>query len=331
MALKVYKNSKKKLLKLLCLICYFISKMVKSKEENYDHLFRSDFDEDGIRLRFLRLKERERFEYLGLEMTKCKRFYIARIYTVDQAIERGIKFRREYWEDLEGVERKYWNKTAYSQKDDWVVTSKPTPDGEYWVMQVLWRNGHHAFPYIRTATGTYPIFYRHLKPFDGADLKYQFRISKNPLYSGDKRLTPRLQLLVTFMANLIMRLGYFNKYVVALAYRSTYGYSATNRIIFSIMGSHKIMSRLAEELAKKLKSKEMDADFVLDQFKDMATKDYEHDPQRRERILRLIAAWNDFPAYESQILDPAMAAKGKLPYEDAETLNDLKMLESGDD
>lgn len=310
-------------MKLLFFSMYFINSM----KESYEHLARSKFTEDGIRQRFLRLKERERYEYLGLPMTKSKRYFIADIYTVEQALERGIKFRREWLEPLPNVERKYWSKFVFSQKDDWVVTEYPTPDGEYWVMQVLWRNINQRIPYVRTATGSYSPREKYSKPFDGADLKYHFRLSINPFYSGNQKLTQRQELLVVFMANLIMRLGIFNKNVVALAYRSAYGRSATFHIIAAIMRSNKIMSRVAKELAEKLKAKEMDADFVLKQFKDMAVNEYDADPQRRERILRLIAAWNDIPAYESQILSPGQGI-GQLG--DPETINDLKMLEAGE-
>ena len=88
------------------------------------------------------------------------------------------------------------------------------------------------------------------------------------------------------------------------------------------------MSKVAEALAEKLKDKKMDIEFVLDNLREMATKDYEDDPQRRERVVRLVGAMNELPMYEVQHINPAgQLANGKISAVDAETIDDLKMLE----
>ncbi len=84
------------------------------------------------------------------------------------------------------------------------------------------------------------------------------------------------------------------------------------------------MSKVAKELALKLKNKEMDMDFVLEQFKEMATNDYKDDPKRRERVNRLLGAMNEMPTYEIQHLNPENNAK---QVESPETIEALKALE----
>lgn len=303
-------------------------KTTRKRDESIPY-FKSFFTDDGIRYRYLRKKEADRFEYIGLKKNKDG-YSIAYIYTVEQALDLGIKFRSDWEKPKPDTEKVYFSSNSYCQKDDWVITEEPGVDGEYWVMQVLWRNDNVDFPHIRTATGTYVPSRKKYKPFDGNDLLTQYRAGtkreyeeSNWLYGG---LTPKEKLLVTFVVNLIMQHGYFSYQIMKMAYNQAYTGFATIHKISNLMQSNKIMTKVAEKLSEKLQSNHMEHDWVLAQLKSMGENDFEADPKRRERVVRLVGAMNEMPMYEEQHVRAVGSPKSNA---DIEAENDLKMLESG--
>lgn len=305
--------------------------------QNNDLHFKSKFTEDGIRYRLLRQKESDRYDYLKLQRDKSATwFYRAYIYTVEQAMELEINFRENWKEEKPDTHKEYFGKHVFCQLDDWVRTEHQTDDGEYWVMQVLWRNENPSFPHIRTPSGTYTTFIgkergHRNKVFDGADLATQYRMGTKKPYEKSNFMhggfTEREKLLVFFIVSLIMEFGYYNKDIVKLAYHKSYGFHPTWIKVSHIMQSEKIMGKVAGELSKKLKDKKMDEDWVLEQLKSMGEKDYQHDPTRRERVVRLVGAMNEMPVYENQLVGPDSNSPAKAM--DAETQSDLKMLGGG--
>jgi hypothetical protein len=298
--------------------------------QNGELHFKSKFTDDGLRYRLLRQKEAKRFEYLGLERDPSATwFFRAYVYTPEQAMEKGIEFRGNWQEAKNETEKEFFGKHVFCQKDDWLITEHPTPDGEFWVMQCLWRNENPNFPHIRTPTGTYS-WLRKVKDFDGMDLEIQYRMGKRKPYeeSGFEHgnLSAKQKLLVTFIIEIILQVGYYNKNVVKFAYQKAHGWSPTWIMVSRIMQSHKIMSKVAEGIAEKLKDKHMDLDFVLDQLKEMATSDYKEDPKRRERVVRLLGAMSGADMYEVQYVN-VNDSPIRVDAIDAETASDLKMLE----
>lgn len=295
--------------------------------ENNDLYFKSFFTDDGIRYRSLRQKEADRYEYLGLK--RSGKWFHAFIYTLDQALELGIEFRENWKEENPNIEKKYFGDYVFCQREDWLITDADD-NGELWVMQTLWRNENRQFPHIRTATGTYSWLRNGYKAFDGIDLQTQYRMGTSKPYAltgfNNGILSPREKLLVTFIVSLIMEFGYYSRDIVRLAYRKAYTHSVppTWQKIVDIMRSEKIMTEVAKKLAKKLESNEMQEDWVLTQLKSMGESDYEHDPKRRERVVRLVGAMNSMPTYEVQHIGSPNNPK---QIEDAEVLDDLKALD----
>ena len=265
------------------------------KKSDEAGLFKSQFNDEGIRIRALRKKENERWEILDLPKFP-NGVHFAYIYTLEQAIDLGIKFRRD-WKKPHPDKEKIWvGPNVYIQKDDWVITEEPGPMDEYWVMQVLWRNVG-PMPYIRTATGSY--FLNGGKVFDGADMPGQYSISGEEAYQSKHRsFTQRERLLIMFISKLILEKGYYSKEVVELAYKSAYKNSPSWQKVILIMRSDKIMSQVAKILKEKLKEMELDEDWVLKQLKEMGENDHPKDARRRLEVVKLVGRMNDLPMYE---------------------------------
>ena len=300
-----------------------------SRESNPEGLKKSYFTSEGIRYRVLRRKENDRWEALGLDKDK-NNYYRAYIYTVEQALERGIEFRKDWRNPPKNKKELIFGPNVIAHKDDWVVTEFPGPLDEYWVMQVLWRNTYHQFSYIRTATGAYPVNYDPQKrPFDGADIRGQYSIGGNEAYQvRNAIMTKREQLLVQFIVELITEHGYFSKDIVYLAYRSAYKNTPTWQKVILIMRSEKIMGAVAKQLKELLKNKGIDTDWVLDQLKDMGENDYDKAPDRRLEVVKLVGLMNDLPLADNRNNQlPPPADNDVLMVEDAEVENDLKKIE----
>lgn len=293
-----------------------------------DGLRKSFYDKDGIRYRWLRKRDNERWQYLGLPIFNGVHF--AYIYTVEQALERNIQFRKD-WQKPSGVERNYYSQYVYSQKNDWVVTEVVGPLDEFWVMQVLWRNEFPGFEYIRTPTGSYVI--GRSKPFDGVDIQGQFTAGGNVPYHGNRAGvgSQRQHLLTTFIACLIKEKGFFNKNIVSIAYKSAYGDSCTWRHVAWLMESEKIMTEIAKKLKELLNDHEVDEGFVVKQLKEMAEQDYDKEPTRRERTVRLLGLMQGIPTLEDKKQLEAAKASGKTPMLPPGEYVDAEEVEAQDD
>ena len=253
------------------------------------YLFKSR-EIDGIRHRALRMKEKDRWEFHGLQMLKNGKFYFDYIYTLEQAITKNIYFREDWRNPKPDAEKVYFGENVYCQENDWVLTEYPDSNGELWVMRVLWRNDHKSFPHIKTAVGTFCIIDRHNKnkPFTGDDIKSQYSMNGKTEYSGSF-VNQRQELLIIKIAKLILETGYFSKEIIRVAYRTVYSVYPNWQKVIKIMKSDKIMSGVAKELRDKLADKNINLDWVAEQLKEMGEKDYDKAPDRRLEVVKLIA------------------------------------------
>jgi hypothetical protein len=283
---------------------------------------------NGYRVRFLRKKEDDRWDFHGLERSEDTQAAYDYIYTEEEAMFLGIKFRNS-WQTLKPDTEKYYfsdTSDSYGQQDDWVKTEYEHA-GHYWVMRVLWRNDNPSFPHIKTATGTYPI--GGLKKFDGSDQDTQYRASTDRAYSNENHsLSPREKLLVTFIVQLIIKHGYYSKDIVKLAYNSAYKNSPSWQKVVLLMQSAKIMGKVVEELKNHLKSEKLETDWVLRQLKDMGENDHDKDPNRRLDVVKLVGAMNQLPMYPENQHKMVYNNNRPLPIEaeEIEAEDDLKQL-----
>jgi len=262
-------------------------------------LRKSQFNVNDVRIRFLRRKENLRWELLGIREVN-NGWHCTEIYTLDQAQELGIDFRTNWRELPKDKETKYFAPNICYFDNDWVVTEMSGPLGEFWVMRTLWYNITRTFPYLRTPTGSYAIRGKQ-KVFDGSDLRGQHSAGGYQDYQQpNSRITPRENLLITFITNLIIENGYYSKNVVNLAYKSTYSCRPTWQKVALIMRSEKIMGNVAKQLSEHLKDKNLDVNWVFEQLKEMGENDYAKSPERRLDVVKLVGSMNGLPTYREE-------------------------------
>jgi len=287
-----------------------------------EYLFKSQFQDD-IRIRHLREVEKERWEFHGLKQRPAKSgkmWHYAEIYTLEQAIDNGIRFREDWRNCDDSLEKKYFGSYAFGQKDDWILTEFPDREGEEWVMQVLWRNESPTYPHIKTATGSYG-YDNKTRKFDGEDIEAQYSGSGAIPYSKGS-LNERHKLLATFITALITKHGYFDKNIVRIAYESVYKFYPTWHKVYYIMKSEKIMSEVAEQLKKVLADKNMDIDWVADQLKDMGENDWDKAPDRRLEVAKIVGRMNQIPIDSVTQVGPSAIGQSNQ-IDDVEVLEDL--------
>jgi hypothetical protein len=283
-----------------------------------------------FRIRFLRKKEDDRWDWHGLERSKDTKAAYDYIYTLEQAIALGISFRKDWRNEKKDAEKYYFSDVSdsYGQQNDWVVTEKEF-DGTLWVMRVLWRNEYPGFPHIKTATGTYP--YKGKKVFDGSDQETQYRASTDKAYSNPEiKLSEREQMLVYFIVKLIGEYGYYSKDIVKLAYNSAYKNNPSWQKVVLIMKSAKIMGEVAKELKKHLADAKIDPKWVFEQLKSMGETDHDKDPNRRLEVVKLVGAMMDIPTYMDKEVEHRFSNNGQSPLqlqaEDLQAAEDIKVL-----
>lgn len=240
---------------------------------------------DGLRVRVLRTKESDRWLYHNLPQLHSGLFFDT-IYTVDQALELGIDFRSDFHNPHPEIEKEHIESHLFMQRDDFVVTESPGPLDEYWVMRVLWRNYHPKFPYIRTATGSYGLNAKNI--FDGADSEAQYSVSKRKPYHGPLR-SERMEVMIAFVVKLIMEKGFYSKEIIKIAYQSVYSVNPSWQKVVMIMNSETVMTKIAEQLKEALQENGADINFIIRNMMEMASTDYDKDPERRLDVLKLLA------------------------------------------
>ena len=264
---------------------------------------KSKYDENGIRFRHLTVKRgfEKRWRTAGVEETKPK-YFRAYIYRIEEAEELGIEFRTDWRElnnNIEILDDPCGNPNVVIQPNDWVLTDTAEPDGEFWVMQVLFRNTSKNFPYIRTAVGSFGI--RSSSPLTAHDFEDGTVVSRKVYGSGE--LNGNQIMLARKIADGILDTGLFSPEIVRVAYAQVYNTSKfSNSRVMDIMSSEKIMKEVAKNIAEAAQRNGADLDFVFEQLKDMGSKDYDRLPERRLQVVQMIASANDpnFAAIEAK-------------------------------
>jgi hypothetical protein len=241
-------------------------------------------NKDDVKLRY-------RYLNLPLYIKNNKDYYVAFIYTPEEALELNINFRDDWWIDKPNTEREYFSNTIYCQKDDWCITQEDS-FGNQWVVQILWRNNTGNLCYSKTATGLFPNNERTIFVAEDKGSNGNFGTAR---YAGGKKLTAQQKLMASIIANLIVKTGYFDIDIIKIAWKTVYKHNIKRVTINDVLRSDKIMNEIAKELKKALGNNNLDINWVVSQLKEMGESDWEKAPDRRLEVVKIIARMNEVP------------------------------------
>lgn len=289
--------------------------MIIKKDKSLKGLSKS-YWKDNIRIRMLTRRMEDRWMKIGLK--NYKGWFYTEIFTLEQAIERDINFRKNWRSPKKNTEKVWFSENIYTQKDDWILV-EDGPLDENWVMLCLWRNINKSLPYARFPNGNFGI--ESNKKLHAYDRLHQDRISDKLAYDNNQKIGTKTLLVIEFLARLIVEKGFYDKYLVEMAYMKVYKTRPPLIRVGAIMRSNKLMEKLAERLKELLGKCDIETDWVFKQLKEMGESNYDADPKRRLEVVKLVGRLNGI------VLDQDKRLLGESTnIDDIEVQNDLKLI-----